>query len=282
MYKVFRFFEIDINYLRVNKLSLIKFKNIITTNIIIILNIILHIIINKNKQYRPVLYNSSKVYYDTIFATKTFLSAEYDFYTETNSLKIFSNKPVIVDVGANIGQFLFAVKSSLPAAEVYSFEPDEEIYSILKKNVKHMNKVHAFNLALGKNRGIFDFYVSKEFSEWSTLINNKSDKYIKTKVKMDTGDNVFKNIKFIDLIKIDVEGAEEQVLKGMGKTLTKAKFLLIEISLLRNAHDPGSSSIFRFLISKGFHMHTIGRVFSDGVGKKQQAVDILFKNTKID
>lgn len=275
--KALRFIEIDFNYLIFVKLPLIqKLKNIFFADFYILFNILFQ----KKSNYPKVKFNSTKISYDTPFATKTFLTAVYDFYLETNKLNIFPKSPVVIDIGANIGQYLFAIKSFFPNAKVYSFEPDPNIFNLLKENSKELNNVNLFNYALSEKNGFADFFVSSEFSEWSSLVevgqNNK-----KIKIKTVKGDSIsFSKDHPIDLIKIDVEGAELNVVKGLLKTLTSSKYLLIEISLNRSSLDIGSSELIKLLFENGFYIHTIGRIFSAGLGEEQGAVDILFRNKR--
>ncbi len=92
------------------------------------------------------------------------------------------------------------------------------------------------------------------------------------------GDDIFQSLKKIDLLKIDVEGAELEVIKGMKNAMKKSKYVLIELSLDRNNSDPGSNKVVREMLNNNFHIYHIGRIFSPGVGEQQGAVDVLFKN----
>jgi FkbM family methyltransferase len=214
-----------------------------------------------------------------VFATKTFLAACYDFYVTTQKLTIFSKNPVILDIGANIGQFAFAVKSFYPDASLYSVEPDVDIFAILKKNFSHSKNMKLFNVAIASNNNSRTFYKSKKFSEWSTLETPKDhENYITTKVDTTTGDTLFKELLNIDLLKIDVEGAEREAIVGMSKTLSKAKYVLIEVSLQRDPIDKNTSLLLKHLLQSGFSLFRIGRIFTYASGQEQGAADLLFKN----
>jgi FkbM family methyltransferase len=193
--------------------------------------------------------------------------------------KIFSqDDPVIIDIGANIGQFLYATKTLFPKSKVYSVEPDSSVFSILQKNAKNYSGVKIFNNALSKVGKTLKFYISKEFSEWSSLKRLDGKEYREIEVVAVRGDTLFNNVKKVDLLKIDVEGAEYEVLLGMPKLLKRSKYLLLEVSLDRTPTDIGSSKVFKLLLDSNFSIYRIGRMFSAGMGKEQGAVDILFKN----
>lgn len=276
MHKIIRFIQIDIQYVISRKFSASSFADIFITDLVILLNLILKIL--GIKVYLPVIFSGHRIKYDTPFATKTFLAASYDFYRETLNGSILTQSPTIVDIGANIGQFLFATKTHFPNAKVMSFEPDERIFEMLKDNSKELKKVFLHNVALSNKNGKIDFYESLDFSEWSTLSpSDRNGNYKIKKVLAKKGDQFFSNIKKIDLLKIDVEGAELSVIEGLSNTLKKTRFLLLEISIIRDQGKNSTNKLIEILFAKGFSIYYIGRIFSSGPGKEQIAIDILFR-----
>jgi FkbM family methyltransferase len=276
-YRILRFVEIDLNFFIAPLAAWKKLQIIVKTDVVVFTNVIF-----RRKKYESINLNNGEFYYDTPFATKTFLSAVYDLYLVTLKGTIFMDKnPTIVDVGANIGQFMFACKNVFPDAKVYSIEPDPNIFKILKKNTKNYKNVTVYNLALNNIKRKIKFYVSSEFSEWSSLkiINDK--KYTVSVVNAEKGDVLLRSIKQIDLLKIDVEGAEYDVVLGLLDTLKRTKYLLIEVSLERNDEDKGSSKLMSLLLKSDFRIRNIGRIFSEGRGGNQGAVDMLFQNKSI-
>jgi FkbM family methyltransferase len=272
--RIIRFFEIDFNFLIVPLAFFYKVSFILRTNFAICSNLLL-----RRKIYQPLSFANKQYFYDTAFATKTFLTAVYDLYIVSLRKEILPEKsPVIIDIGANIGQFMFACKTLFPTAKVYSFEPDSDIFALLKKNAKNFEGVKTYNLALSNVKKKMKFYVSNEFSEWSSLKKIDNKEYKISTVDVDKGDNVLKAITKIDLLKIDVEGAEYDVVLGLIKMLEKTNYLLIEVSMERNNEDKGSSRLISLLLQNNFYIHHIGRIFTEGRGRKQGAVDILFKN----
>lgn len=271
--KILRFLEIDRNYFSVPLSLMVKIYNILFCNLILVLNIFLKCSIRK------IPYNQKLIHVDTPYATKTFLAAIYDFYIETNKLSIFSShNPTIVDIGANIGQFHLACRAFFPEAKIISIEPDKNIFKLLRVNTKGYKKTNLYNFALSKSNKKINFYINNIFSEWSSLISSDNSKRVLIQSK--NGDKVLQNIRNIDLLKIDVEGAEYDVILGLTKTIKRAKYLLIEVSVQRqissSQHVP--NELINFLSKHNYSIYSIGRIFSDGIGGKQGAVDILFKN----
>ncbi|MER7490023.1 FkbM family methyltransferase [Streptomyces sp. NPDC126497] len=58
-------------------------------------------------------------------------------------------KPVILDVGANIGLFTLFATQKWPDAQVFSFEPAPDVFDALRRNTGHLPGVRVHNLALG-------------------------------------------------------------------------------------------------------------------------------------
>ncbi|TFE67171.1 hypothetical protein A7Q09_01560 [Methylacidiphilum sp. Yel] len=68
--------------------------------------------------------------------------------------------PRILDCGANIGLATLFFKILYPNSIIEAFEPDPELFSILKRNVteNQLSNVHVYNYALGEKNGIGEFY----------------------------------------------------------------------------------------------------------------------------
>lgn len=185
--KAIRFIEIDSNYLSTPLPFLQKILIILKTDLTIAHNLLF-----RKKTFSPITLNHRQFFYDTPFATKTFLTAVYDLSMVSMKKKIIrSENPTIIDVGANIGQFLFAIKTLFPNAMVYSIEPDKEIFSLLKKNAKNFSKVELINTALSNESRTLQFYISSEFSEWSSLKKLQGKSYREVKVNAVKGDTLF-------------------------------------------------------------------------------------------
>jgi FkbM family methyltransferase len=145
-----------------------------------------------------------------------------------------NNVKTVVDVGANIGQFSNAIKTWYPQANIHAFEPDPQVFEILESNLSSDN-VTLYNYALSEKKETLKFYKSQG-SLVSSIIKTKESK---SSITVDAVplDGLIKDIKSIDLFKIDVEGAEINVLKGAHKTLKKSKYLLIEMSFERPTNN---------------------------------------------
>ncbi len=268
--KAKRFITIDVEYLLIPKLFIFKSNLIFKNNVYTLANMF-------GSKKRSLTIADKEYYFDTPFCLKTFFAASYDFYSVTEKISILKkNNPLIIDIGSNVGQFLFAVKEHKPEAKVVCFEPDPTIYSILKQNSKNYKNVETINCALGEKSGNLSFYRNLDFSEWSSFLEGvNGDNYETITVEVKKPDNILDKYSHIDLIKIDVEGMELSVLKGMSAALKNTEYVLIELSINRNIAD--SKETFELLLKSGFTPYHYGRIFSAGKFERQGAIDILFK-----
>lgn len=144
--------------------------------------------------------------------------------------------PVMLDIGAHTGSFsLLPVFNS--QIKVYAFEPSPWIYELLKTNIKLNNiskNTLTYNIALSNNSGVALLKIpkNKKDSGLATLGNPIRFKDIEEiEIKTQKIDSFIKehNIKKIDFIKIDTEGAELSILNGGIETIKKYKpYMLIE------------------------------------------------------
>lgn len=141
-----------------------------------------------------------------------------------------------VDVGASLGAY---VKELAPNfRRVIAIEADPEICTILRETAP--SNCEVLNVAVGNRVGLASFYTPQggKLSQGSLLPANQRHfgDHAATetifKVHMSTLDNILAEEPKIDLIKVDVEGAEKLVLWGADGIKKKAKRWLIEI------HDP--------------------------------------------
>ena len=129
--------------------------------------------------------------------------------------------PVVIDVGANIGHHsLFA---STIASEVYAFEPFPDVANKITRKIQDNNlaNLKVFYFGLGQVDELLPYNppVDCNTGTGSFIGKNKSEKQLMLPIK--NGDDFFQsnNINNISFIKIDVEGYEVDVLKGLAATI---------------------------------------------------------------
>jgi len=140
---------------------------------------------------------------------------------ETNLHKIYTpkgfeinQKDIILDIGAHIGTFSLLAAKLANQGMVFSLEPATINFQLLRKNIKlnSLKNIFAQQIALGKSNGIALLHLDqKNTGGHSLLFENdiNQTKHIKTASLLSfLKDN---RIEHIDLMKMDIEGAEYQI-----------------------------------------------------------------------
>lgn len=145
----------------------------------------------------------------------------------------------LVDVGANTGQFARDFRDVRPDTLIYSFEPLRDCFEELQRTMADTLGFTAFNVALGESDGEVVFFRS-EFSPSSSLLSmGESHKELFPYTRGVTREivTVRRLDSYLDeisvrgglLVKIDVQGAEAQVLKGGRQVVLGADAVLAEV-----------------------------------------------------
>jgi FkbM family methyltransferase len=142
------------------------------------------------------------------------------FFQEIYKINL-TQEPFIIDCGANIGLSVIYFKHHYPKARIIAFEPDARNYNLLKQNVS------AFGLSEVelRNEAIWIENTELSFSNEGTMSSKIIEK----------GDYKIRGIRLkdllinpVDLLKIDIEGAEYEVVKDIQSQLHLVKNLFIE------------------------------------------------------
>jgi FkbM family methyltransferase len=163
---------------------------------------------------------------------------------------------VFVDVGANLGGYSFMAKRL--GLEVHTFEPFPEIASFLTENKSAFGQVYP--IALSNEAGQMTFHISDHNMGGSSLVlSNLSDSESgytrRTTVKVDRADQVLREMDCIRLLKIDVEGNEENTIKGFQGLLEQNKIQAIwcEVRGPKSDRNPNSyAPVIQYLKQFGF------------------------------
>jgi FkbM family methyltransferase len=154
----------------------------------------------------------------------------------------------IIDIGANEGQFAKFISPFFPGAYIFCFEPLQEPYEQLTKWAERQGKgnVEAFNLALGESEGIHEMFSHIHHSPSSSFLKTTNDcerlypftqKQVVVPVKATTLGSWVKSLPAPlspeILIKLDVQGYEDRVIRGGQELFKMAKACILEICLDR-------------------------------------------------
>lgn len=136
---------------------------------------------------------------------------------------------VVLDIGANAGEF--AHVCARYGASVFCFEPDPTAYSCLDKNTASLAKVEAFDDVIWKEDGEIGFGLAPERADSSVFA--EGPRITRRAVTIETFARE-KALPRIDLIKCDAEGAEPEVLAGIGSAIALVRAVALDTGAERH------------------------------------------------
>ena len=160
----------------------------------------------------------------------------------------FNDGDTIIDCGANVGDLkLWFLLKKLDVTYI-GFEPSPIEYECLKQNVSP-NDVH--NVGLWNEAGERSLYVSSQEADSSLIEPPKYDKVLTLKVGK-LADYVSGHIK---CLKLEAEGAEPEVLQGLGKKLALVDFVTADLGHERGIEKESTLvPVTNYLLSRGFEL----------------------------
>ena len=145
----------------------------------------------------------------TITDNAAFFGMVDEIFIKNNYMFLSDNpRPYIIDCGANIGLASIFFKRVYPEAQILSIEPDPYVFGILKENINSFgfNDIVLHNSAVWINNDKLLFSGDKS---WGGHIVNKNTRNSIEVNAIDLNDIL---IKPVDFLKIDIEGADTEVL----------------------------------------------------------------------
>lgn len=147
-------------------------------------------------------------------------------------------KPVMFDVGANIGDFSCHLAKFYPSARIYSFEPNKFTFEKLTANSKQFNNIIRSNAGLGSEKSTLTIYTydnelasghASVFKEVFTDLHG-AGKLLEQQVPIERLTDFCQEhgVDKIDFLKVDTEGFELEVLKGALEMIEEGKINAIQ------------------------------------------------------
>jgi FkbM family methyltransferase len=224
---------------------------------------------------------------------------------------IKDSRPVVFDVGANIGATVDEFKGWWPEAVIHCFEPQEECWTALEERIgKYKGGKVVLNRFAAGNR--FDdraaFYTHDISSGVSGFnrINLRSLDSLQLKRLADTDPpsldayrrslNHERTVKVVrlddylasskvdhvNLLKIDTQGYEPEVLEGLGGRLTDVDVVITELMFYDYYERSLSfSDIERFLLPAGFQLYDISHISKNPMNGRTDWVDVIYLNKRL-
>lgn len=172
---------------------------------------------------------------DTTVFYQVFLAKSYEIKVES---PIYN----IIDCGANVGLASIFFKNKFPNAQVIAIEPETDNFRRLEKNMQSYSDVHCLNYGVWNNQAFLK--INNDFdSEWAFTVQE-----VMSKDEADVEAISIKEIihqyqlESIDILKIDIEGAEKALFSTNFEAWLKiTKIIIIE---LHDSMAPGATKSF--------------------------------------
>lgn len=151
-----------------------------------------------------------------------------DYYFEPDNAR-----PTIIDCGSNIGLSVLFFKRLYPESKIIAFEPDPKTFAVLERNVREngLSDTVCHQFALGDVDDSVDFYRGDDENSSALTMSTLHERMPTTKKISASGRKLSSFVDGdVDLLKLDVEGAELKVLTDLHQTgkLSRIKRMYLE------------------------------------------------------
>lgn len=169
---------------------------------------------------------------------KVLLNEDYDF-------PVCTNPRVIIDAGANVGFASIYFARKYPNARIFAIEPERSNFELLARNVRNFSNITPIRGALWKEDGTMDL-VDPGLGHWAFQVAENGRMAGTKKVEQVPTFTVptllrQHGIEFVDIFKIDIEGAEKELFENAAPWIDRVGSIMIE---LHDRMKPGCTDAF--------------------------------------
>jgi FkbM family methyltransferase len=171
----------------------------------------------------------------TYFNEQEFHSLKREIFTNNSYYFESTNpNPLILDIGAYIGLSIIYFKQLYPNSQIIAFEPNSVAFKILEENIfnNNLKDIELHNTAIHKKDGFKEMYIDNTGMDRYSVASFNKDAWNrevqsdKIEVKIERLHKYLN--KDIDLLKLDVEGSEQAILKDIAKYFNRIKNIILE------------------------------------------------------
>jgi FkbM family methyltransferase len=199
--------------------------------------------------------------YDSInyLFNEIFISNQYYFKSSKKS-------PLILDCGANIGMSVLYFKRLFSDSKIIAFEANPHAFKLLENNMRinKIKNVQLHNIALYDRETEIPFFIGDNIGTLVGSLSNERGGNTEMKIQAQKLSDYLKDIENVDLIKMDVEGAEINIVHDLfeSSTINKTREYIIEYHHNMNGDKSLLSSFLQKFESNGFN-YSIKATFSN-------------------
>ena len=203
-----------------------------------------------------------------------------EFYHQKRIEKFIKNNQLklenFVDVGSFKGKYTDLILKIEQKCKVIMIEPQRKYYELLKDKYQNDRRVEIFNIGISDKKANLNLKINKHeitstfsnFKDTSKYLNLKAilfESNLKNMTQSEENVKVFqldeilkdKNFQHLDLLKIDTEGHEYEVLKGIQGGIKKIRYILIEFRNDKIYLSYSPNKIHNYLIKNNFVLKNI-------------------------
>ena len=190
-------------------------------------------------------------------------------YHEPLNTKIISKllKPgmTCLDIGGNIGYYVFLERKCVgKEGKIIAIEPLLQNYEYLNKNIEYQNfdNIQTFNFACGEENTISDFFINKKSNGCQVIRDGVAppdpSKGTIGKIQVKKLDSVIAELKLnhVDFVRMDAEGYELHILRGLKTTLEKFKPIISLELHKRQLGEDGTREFFTLMKNLGYEIES--------------------------
>jgi FkbM family methyltransferase len=180
-----------------------------------------------------------------------------------------TDRPMVFDIGANVGQSIRRFRSAFPSCEIHSFEPSPSTFETLRHNVANLGAVQLWNYGVGASDGHVTFFENTRSdmssflplsgAGWGSIVGQ-------TAVPVRSLDQFCReqHIERIDILKSDTQGYELEVLKGARRMCQENRITLVYLEMIISdmyENLPGLGATYSYLRDARFRLVSFYEIF---------------------
>lgn len=204
------------------------------------------------KRYKPVRIKFLKFRFELPDVLSFLWQFKEIFVEEFYRFETSSEQPVIYDCGANVGTSCAYFKYRYKDSRVIAFEPNPNIVEYLKRNIRNnsMDNIQVIEKAVWINNDGIE--LGTEEADGSSIYLDQN----KTQVASVRLKDLLEQEKKVDMLKIDIEGAEVEVLKDCRNSLDNVQNIFVEFHSYKNEKQH-LSDLIAVLEAAGFRYYIL-------------------------